>query len=275
MCSSDLEAVAAVQRAVKAGRVTAADAAALNDLSDSALAEFSAYKTLRKKANRLSVRKEDQIMQDKKEETTAADAGREAAAPFEIKTRRQRIFETLYAFDGGDSYAEAADFIERTLTEEEKKDPAIKFEIDRIYQANRTKQAKFYYSQAGEALERRDYEDAEDFATLSLNELNTVNAAQLLAEVKNRRAELEHSLTEIDEFIELELDGSKPLSEEDVETVRRISDRIEAFGSFESFDGNGRSRLETADNRIKRLKNQEALDFSNLMRRFETWVMTT
>ena len=34
------------------------------------------------------------------------------------------------------------------------------------------------------------------------------------------------------------------------------------------------ARLETADNRIKRLKNQEALDFSNLMRRFETWVMT-
>lgn len=268
------EAVAAVQRAVEAGRVTEADAAALNELSDSALAEFPAYKTLRKKANRLSVRKEDHIMQDKKEETTAADAGREAAAPFEIKTRRQRIFETLYAFDSGDSYAEAADFIERTLTEEEKEDPAIKFEIDRIYQANRTKQAKFYYSQAGEALERRDYEDAEDFATLSLNELNTVNAAQLLAEVKNRREAQERSLSEIDEFIELELDGSKPLSEEDIETIRRISDRIESFGSFESFDGNGRSRLETADNRIKRLKNQEALDFSNLMRRFETWVMT-
>ena len=83
------EAVAAVQRAVEAGRVTEADAAALNELSDSALAEFPAYKTLRKKANRLSVRKEDHIMQDKKEETTAADAGREAGYQASPRLRKR------------------------------------------------------------------------------------------------------------------------------------------------------------------------------------------
>lgn len=265
----------AAAEAVEAKAISALDLNALNELEDSILSDSAAFKTLRKKANRLKLRKEND-MSERSDAANPPESGNdeESQHPFEVKTRQQRIFETLYALDGGESFAEAVDFIEKMLTDEERAEPAIKFEIDRIYQANRVYKAKFYLNQAEEAFARFDDQDAEDFATLSLNEFHTVNAAQLLAAIRGRKAALEHSLVEIDAFLALELDGSKPLSEEYAEKVRVISDRLTELGSIDAFESNAKSRLQTAENRVKRLRNQESLDFTNLMRRFETWIIT-
>lgn len=291
------EIVDAANEAIKRGSIHEAILNELNELKDSVLAEFPVFKTLRKKANRLTLRKEDDPQREINDERNeAADMGSEMEIEadgtqaesaeaednemngngmvFEIKTRTQRIFETLYSFDGSDSYAEAIDFIEKTLTAEEREDPAIKFEIDRISLANRMAQAKFYFAQAEEAFARFDYQDAEDFVTLSLNEVNTINAAQLRSTIRSRKAALERSLAEIDGFLEIEIDLSKPLPEETAEQVRNIAERLKSFGSFDNFDNESKNRLHTVEARVKRLQNQEALDFTNLMRRFETWVMT-
>lgn len=292
------ETLEAASEALRRGSIHETALTDLNELKDSVLAEFTAFKTLRKKANRLTLRKDDDpqhgvngernvtggdMDSNLENETGEAQAASPEAknsetngngAGFEIKTRTQRIFETLYSFDGSDSYAEAVDFIEKTLTAEEREDPAIKFEIDRISLANRMAQAKFYYSQAEEAFARFDYQDAEDFATLSLNEVNTINAAQLLSTIRSRKDGWERSLAEIDGFLEIEIDSSKPLPEETAEQVRNIAEQLKSFGSFEAFGSESKNRLQTVEARVKRLQNQEALDFANLMRRFETWVMT-